>query len=364
MNIEISDLIDLARGAAFLGTGGGGDPYIGRLLVQQELERGRRLVIVPPESVDDEALIVPVATMGAPSVQIERFPSLNPLLQALAVIEERMGRKVGAVMPIEVGGINSTLPLAIAARTGLPVVDADGMGRAFPELQMMTFNIYGCSASPVVMTNDLGDVLLVETQSNDRAENLARNGVVAMGGGAHIALYPMTGRQMKASAIPGTLTLALDIGRAIAQARAAPEDTFAALASHFAGAADVRHFRVLFHGKIVDISRDTLQGFSAGSLTLEGIGEDAGSSERFEVLFRNENLLARRGGTVEAIVPDLICILDGETAEPVTNEALKYGQRVRVIGMSVPEIMRTPEALAVFGPAAFGFSEAYTPFGA
>jgi DUF917 family protein len=64
---------------------------------------------------------------------------------------------------------------------------------------------------------------------------------------------------------------------------------------------------------------------------------------------------------VRAIVPDLICVLDRETAEPITTERLRYGQRVTVMAVAVPEIMRTPAALALFGPGAFGFSEPYQP---
>ena len=42
------------------------------------------------------------------------------------------------------------------------------------------------------------------------------------------------------------------------------------------------------------------------------------------------------------------------TAEPITTETLRYGQRVTVVGISTPALMRTPAALAMFGPAAFG----------
>ena len=72
-------------------------------------------------------------------------------------------------------------------------------------------------------------------------------------------------------------------------------------------------------------------------------------------------IAARKGDKILAMVPDLVCILDRETAEPITTEALKYGQRVRVVGVSVPPVMRTPEALAVFGPKYFGVSDTYTP---
>ena len=58
-------------------------------------------------------------------------------------------------LPIEAGGVNSMLPIAAAARLNLPLVDVDGMGRAFPELQMVTFTIGGLSATPMALTLSL-----------------------------------------------------------------------------------------------------------------------------------------------------------------------------------------------------------------
>lgn len=45
-------------------------------------------------------------------------------------------RPLFAVLSCEIGGGNGLEPLAIGARMNLPVVDADFMGRAFPELQV------------------------------------------------------------------------------------------------------------------------------------------------------------------------------------------------------------------------------------
>jgi len=45
------------------------------------------------------------------------------------------------------GGSNALIPLVCALQLGLPVVDGDGMGRAFPELQMDSFAILGCRAT-------------------------------------------------------------------------------------------------------------------------------------------------------------------------------------------------------------------------
>jgi DUF917 family protein len=73
MRIEISDAVDFARGAAFLGTGGGGDPYIGRLLLEQALRNKGPANVIPVTDLDDDALVVPLAGMGAPTVIIEKI---------------------------------------------------------------------------------------------------------------------------------------------------------------------------------------------------------------------------------------------------------------------------------------------------
>jgi DUF917 family protein len=79
------------------------------------------------------------------------------------------------------------------------------------------------------------------------------------------------------------------------------------------------------------------------------------------VQFQNEHLVAREGERVRAIVPDLIAVLDAATAEPITTEGLKYGQRVKLLGISAAPIMRSDAALAVFGPQAFGLADPFTP---
>ncbi|WP_159145918.1 DUF917 domain-containing protein, partial [Bacillus altitudinis] len=116
------------------------------------------------------------------------------------------------------------------------------------------------------------------------------------------------------------------------------------------------HLRELFDGKVVDVERRTVDGFARGRATVQGT-----DGSELELRFQNENLVARRDGQLVAVVPDLICVLDAETAEPITTERLRFGQRVRVIGISTPDLMRTPEALAVFGPSCFGLDEPFVP---
>jgi len=60
-------------------------------------------------------------------------------------------------------------------------------------------------------------------------------------------------------------------------------------------------------------------------------------------------------------VPDLITILDLETAEPITTERLRYGYRVVVIGIPCDPKWRTPRGLEVVGPRYFGYNIEYKP---
>ena len=356
MKIDISMLADFARGAALLGTGGGGDPYIGRLIVQQEILEGRAVNVIDLNELEDDAFVFSAACMGAPMVMTEKLPSIRALQVAMVEMEQQTGRKADAIIPLEVGGINSTLPLALAARTGLPVVNADGMGRAFPEIQMVTFSIYGCSIAPVIVTDEHGHVVTIKVTNNKQGEDFARSIVDDMGGQAQISCYPMTGRQVKNTAVPDTLSLAWELGSGIRVAHEEKRDPFSQIFAILKQAQPPRFGRILFDGKVVDIQREIKRGFNTGQVTLTGMDGIGGS---FKITFQNENLAAFHNDQLVAIVPDLITVMDRETAEPVTSEGLKYGQRVKVVGISVPDIMTSAEALGTFGPRAFGFEQPY-----
>lgn len=354
--LRVEDLPDLARGAAVLGTGGGGDPYIGRLMVARAMQAGDATITgLGLDDLDPAALVVPTAMMGAPTVMVEKLPRGDEAVNALRALEKHLGRRADATMPIECGGLNSMIPLVVAARTGLPVVDADGMGRAFPELNMETFGVYGVAGSPMVVAGENGETSIIDTGSdNRRMEWLSRGLAIRMGGAAHIAEYPMSGADVRRTAIGGTLSLGLRIGRALREARTDHVDPATALAETLADTL-YRHVRQLFVGKVVDIDRRTVDGFVRGHAVLTSFTGDS----RLDLDFQNEHLLARVDGAVRAVVPDLVCMLEVDTGDPVTTEGMRYGQRVRVVGISTPDIMRTPAALSTFGPQAFGIDSPF-----
>ncbi|ETK30607.1 DUF917 domain-containing protein [Microbispora corallina] len=356
--LDRGDLADLARGAALLGTGGGGDPYIGRLLVDQALRHGPgTITVLDPDDLRDDDFVIPTAQMGAPTVMVEKIPRGDEAVAALRALEDHLGRRADATMPIECGGINSMIPLLVAARTGLPVVDADGMGRAFPELQMETFSVYGVPGSPLAVGGENGETVIIDTGAdNRRMEWLARGIAVRLGGVAHIAEYAMSGADVRRTAVPRTLGLGLRIGRALRAARENHRDPVEALADTMAGTLYDK-VRVLFRGKVVDVERRTEAGFARGHATIAAFD----GPRTLELTFQNEHLVARAGGEVRCVVPDLICVLEADTGEPITTEGLRYGQRAVVVGISTPDLMRSPEALGVFGPRAFGLDMEFQP---
>ena len=358
ISITVDEVEDIAIGAAVMGTGGGGDPHVGKLVAKQAIEQHGSVPLLSPDELAEDDLVIPTAQMGAPTVSYEKPPGGDELVKSVKRVESAIGQKAIATMPIECGGINSTFPIAVAAQMGIPLVDADGMGRAFPELQHETFNIYGVSGTPAAVADSNGNVCLLDTVDNVSLEWIARGITVRMGGTGYLADYPMTGTQVQETAIPNTMSLVKDIGEAV---RVADGDVVEAIAEVTAASiyGEACH---LFEGKIVDVKRRTEAGFVLGHVELEGLGEDRGQTMRID--FQNENLAAKVGDEYRITVPDLITVLDRETGDPIPTERLRYGARVQVLGIPTPEIMRTPAALEVWGPRTFGIETDYRPLNA
>ncbi len=163
----------------------------------------------------------------------------------------------------------------------------------------------------------------------------------------------LTGQQaLGQRAVPDTITLVEKIGRTIREARESKTNVVEAVREVVGG------FEV-FKGKIIDVQRRTETGFARGEAIIEGV--DKYDSQTLKLQFQNENLVAIVDGEVVVSVPDLITVLDTETGEPITTEALRYGFRVTVLGIPCNEKWRTPEGLALVGPRYFGYDIEWVP---
>ena len=351
--LDFDALEEIALGATLLGTGGGGDPTLGKLMAQQAVARHGPIELVPLEDVPDEVWIVPSAMMGAPTVMIEKVPSGHEVVDAFLMLEKRLGCTAFATLSIEAGGLNSMIPMVVAATLRKPIVDADMMRRAFPEIQMVTATLYGVSATPMALADEKGNRALFETPDNFWTERLSRAVTHQMGGSACIALYAIQGKMAKQALIPGSLSLEREIGRTLREALRTKHDPIEALGK-LVGA------RRLATGKISDLRRRTERGWARGEVEISGTQQDSGA--RFKIAFQNENLVFWRDGQIVVTVPDLITVVDEQTGTPITTETLKYGLRVSVLGIPCHEKWRTSAAIDLVGPRYFGYDVDYVPF--
>ncbi|MDK2919482.1 MAG: uncharacterized protein PWQ37_2215 [Candidatus Petromonas sp.] len=350
--IDSQALEDIALGAALLGTGGGGDPYVGKLMAKQAIEEYGPVTLLSPDEVPEDALVVPSAMMGAPTVLVEKLMNGEELIRSFKGLENYLGKKIYATLPIEAGGVNSMIPFVVAARMGIPIIDADGMGRAFPELQMLTFHLGGLNATPMVLSDEKGNDIIFKTVNNYFTENSARSTVVLMGGSATLSIYPMTGKDVKEHGVTGIISFSEKIGKGIKESRKNGQNPIDVLQQITGG------FE-LFRGKVTDVLRKTEGGFNKGQAVIDGLESYKG--ETLVVEFQNENLIARKGEKILATTPDLICIVNLETSIPFTTEALKYGQRVLVLGIPCDPKFRTPEGIKTVGPRYFKYDIDYVP---
>ena len=357
-SLDIDHVGRIALGATLLGAGGGGDPYISLLAARQVYAGGGRPAnLIPLSELDDDAQVICVAGFGAPTVEKERLFELPHLVHAIRTLEKHLGRKADALISAEMGGCNALIPIVAASECGLPVIDGDGMGRAFPELQMTSFSLHGISASPFVMTDEHLNTAICQSSDNRKGEALARAICMGMGLFSFLAAYPMSGSEARRVAIPDTVTLAHALGGAIENAktgRSAIESLVRGIRSSAKGIEVAR----LFDGKVVDVWRSTERGFVIGWLDLAPLN---GGDQRAHIEFRNEYLAFTLDGVPRALTPDLICVVDSETAEPIPTPDVRYGQRVTALGLSCHPVFRTESALKVVGPEAFGMDHAYRP---
>ena len=343
MDLDEVTIAALALGCALYGGGGGGEPGAGALMAQAALDEGLRLSLLTLDDLPDEGVVLPVAMIGSPTVGVEKLPRGDEGARLKARFETLLGQEVVAFMPGELGGINGVVPFAWAARAGVPVVDADLIGRAFPGVQYTVPALLGRDTGPVVMVDERGNVATFDVVDASWAHRFTGATMVAAGALMGMALWPMTVAQARTGSVVGSVSRALRAGQVL---RGRHEDAVAALM------ADVGGERA-FEGKVVDVDRRTEGGLALGSAVVEGTGSDSGRLLRLE--FQNENLVAMVDGAVVASVPDVLTILDLHSAWPIVTESLRYGQRVALVVIPCDEVWRTEAGIAAAGPRAFGY---------
>lgn len=358
-SLTVTDINDIAAGAGLLGSGGGGSPELGRQMALYALKKGARIQRISFENLPIDAFVVAFGIMGSPAVFCERLPALEEGIKAIEEIEKKKGKAVDALVVMEGGGANATYPLFVAAMLGIPVVDCDCMGRAFPGINMVTPCIYGAFDEHYAALSNGREGILIQGADKSFAslENGARVATIAMGGIVSIAYLPMTGAQVKQWTIKGTNSIAQAMGKALRHSQGEPFNRRLEALNKALASTDYKKAERIFEGKIIAVRRKEADGFSVGGF----IVDNQHTKEKVEVGFQNENLIARRQltGEILAQVPDLIIVVDKNTFQPISCEDLRYGQDVVILKMTAPAMMVTERALKVVGSQAYPMEQIF-----
>jgi len=361
----MQDCEDLIRGCLFMGTGGGGSAEWGREVFTAVLEEGLKIEWVDVDDIPDDAWTVTPYGMGStappsPETQAEiaRLGLVDRLGHramevAVTEMEEQTRRKIGAIVPVELGAGNTPAPLVTGARLGIPVVDGDYAGRAVPEEMQGTPYLYHKKGWPFTSVDRWGNVCIVkEACSLHMMERIGKMLSVAAYGDCHMAAYLLIAREMKEIVVRDTLTKSLELGRTIRQARERGEDPLLASLEFTGG-------WLLFEGEVVKKEWENREGYMFGTAYIEGKGEFKGHT--FKVWFKNENHVSWLDDEPFVTSPDLVVIVDHKSGEGITNTLLEAGQEVAVIGIKGLEAFRSERGLASAGPRYFGFDIDYVP---
>jgi uncharacterized protein len=341
------DIEALVVGVTLLGSGGGGDSRAFGRILQRRLGSGD-LELLDASDVG-HGYLTPVGVVGATSVLTEKLPSGSEFAAAVHAVSRWTGHAVSGLMSLEAGGLNGLSALVGAVDLGLPFVDADLMGRALPRLDQFTWAVAGRSLTPCALSEPGGEVIVVDDIDPAGLERAVRSFVVHTGGWAVLALAPTPAAAATADAVNGSLARALALGRAHANlpVTAAPADVAEALGG-----------RLLGGGRVDEVARYGVRphgpggAFGRGSVCVV----DGSTRAVIRIEAENEYLLAMVDGEPVVTTPDLVCVLDLRTLQPIAVDAIRTGDEVLVLALPGPDWWRHRDRISHVGPRAFGLT--------
>ena len=281
---------------------------------------------------------MPCGIAGSPAIANERIWSGEEGRRLLAAVEPHGQGAIAALMCLQIAGAGGVLPVTWAARLGLPLVDADARGRAFPRLLQQAMHLARIHAGPLVLT-DSRSTVVVEAADDPWADRLARGVASALGGVCAIALGSVAVAEARSAVISGTVSHAIAVGRARSER----------------GVREALDAVVLVEGRVVDLER----GSERGSATVADRGDgDAPPTARVPERLSHRD---RRRRGLRLRRPTSSAWLSAATGDPLAIERTRFGDRVVVIAWPGHALWHTADGLSLAGPGAFGYDVDHVP---
>ena len=363
---NIQEATDFVRGCTFYTTGGGGLPENGIESLMSEINEKGFVQITDISEIPDDAVAVCPFLMGSIAPHDEAtlkemagfgfIDGVNKekarLAKAIQELEAYIGVKTTVVVPIELAGANTSGPISAGSSLGMMAVDGDYCGRAIPEILQITPYLYDRKWLPVASVDEWDNVCIIKKATNlrvvERIGKLISAGAYGLAGQAG---FIMSGKELKETVIAGTLSKSYELGKFIREAQEAHLDHIPQKIAEKVGG------WVLAEGKRTDFEDEDRIGYYWGTTTIQS---DAG--DEYKIWFKNENHVCWKNGEPFVSSPDLICVVDRHTGEPIPNPKMRQAQDVAIIVLPCDERLRQDKIKKVLDPQYFGFEDiSYVP---
>jgi len=302
-------------------------------------------MLATADSFDPEAMTTSIGFVNKGLMFSEMIPVGDEFRTSLLALQERLGVPIEGVFPLAAASVNAMVAVNVAKQTGLPLVDADPMGRVFPLVSQTTLALGGLSAGPVALTGPSGEVAVVDVVAPARAERIVRALAAEFGGWSATASYPVTAAQLGQHGVLGSVSRLIEIGEIL--------DSAAPTQSKYAQLTTLLQMRKAIRARVTDVeglSRPSIPGLPDRPSSATLVDEAQGRIIRLEI--QNEILMMLVDGAVQAMVPDVITMVRPEDASVANLDDLWVGNKLDLISFPAAPPWYTPAGRALIEPMA------------
>lgn len=359
-NIEEAKIF--VDGCTLLGVGGGGNPEEGLKVLSEALEEKGEITWVNVDEVDDNAVAICTFLMGSTAPLTEekekqmvtlgltdkKYP--KNMMNAVIEWEAYTNKKVDIIVPLEVGGSNLPIPMAVAKMLDKSIVDGDYAGRAIPEIFQISLMTEDVNFCPAVSFDKYGNICIMkEAISLTLAERIGKYLSEVAFGSTALAGFPVTGKQLKRLLVRGSVSKAYEVGKLLDQAK---KDK-----SRLTSLLETVGMQRIFRGTVIKKEWEDEAGYYMGIHTLKGIQNFEG--HELKMYFKNETHIVWIDGEYKVSSPDLICTIEPNLIKPLRNDDIIEGHEIEIYVSGCNPILKSEQVIKYLEPKYFGFDIEY-----
>lgn len=347
--INKKDMELIVNGASFLASGGGGGVSSANDVIDNIMSFSHEVTVVEVDEISNTDELLVICGVGAPDA-----PNLNfkdSPADGLKGLQDMTGKAYSHVLPIEVGAMNSMIPLLACADLNIPFVDGDGAGRSVPQMSMCTYALKKIPTNETLVVSEEDAKYPIHPKNAIEMEAGVRKIVSdKLHDAGTVATWSMTGEKVntEGSVVKGTLSLAKNIG--VAMSTPTPLTEVQGIIERFYPQNKI----IMSEGEVIAATNKVEDGFDVGMITVK---DKSRSGITVKLYFVNETLLATVDYNGEPLYfmmgPDMICSM-GVDGTPMTNSEIysqfKKDEPVNISLMWVQAVkeIRTPSMFALY----------------